>query len=277
VTDAAAAPARFVPDFVIAGAPRSGTTSLYTWLATHPGICMSSVKEPMFWSTDIAAPEAVSNSQDYAALWKHRRPGQLTGEATAVYVHSQVAVPAVLAASPAAKLILSLRNPVDMVVSLHALMVRDGVEPVADFEEAWRIDSPRSAPPPWRLVLRPYRELCAMGDHLERFLRDAPPRNRHVIRFDDLVRDPGRVYRGVLDFLGLGDDGRRAFPAKNAHRAPRLPLPPLLARIAGRLNQRVGPPRLRPALREELTDAFRPQVEKIEGLLGWDLAAWKEP
>lgn len=273
----------FAPDFVIAGAPKAGTTSLYSWLATHPGICMSRVKEPLFWCPDLAAPGAVSDADEYAALWGHRSTGQLTGEASAAYLLSSVAIAALLRTNPQIKLILAIRNPVEMAVSLHAMLVRLSLEPLSSFEEAWRIRERRPAKPPSKTQLRPYAELCAVGDHLERFLAVTPAANRHVLIFDDLAREPRRIYREILLFLGLPDDGRCDFPVRNARpRRPSRRLAALQHRL-GRAFVRMrrsgsavaASPQTGDAMHEELVRAFNPQIDKLERLLGRDLSPWR--
>lgn len=279
----AGTPQPFVPDFVIAGGLRSGTTSLYTWLASHPGVAMSTVKEPMFWCPELPSAGAVRGAGAYRALWRHQLPGQITGEATAAYLHSRAAVSTILAAAPSTRFILSLRSPAEVAPSLHALLVRDSIETMRSFEEAWRVEGPRHQAGRPGAALPHYRDMCAIGDQLERFLACVPPPNRHIIRFDALARNPRGAYLRVLDFLGLADDGRDSFPVANPTRLPRLAiaqrlgerLPQRLARTIARLNERPAPPRLRPGFRHELVASFLPQIDKIERLLGEDLSSWK--
>ena len=108
------------PDFAVVGAPKCGTTALYTWLATHPGIAMSARKEPCFWSHDIATAGRIGDPAAYAALWDGAVPGALRGEASPVYLQSRVAIPELLAARPEVRLVAMIRNPVEMVASRHA-------------------------------------------------------------------------------------------------------------------------------------------------------------
>ncbi|HEX8431497.1 MAG TPA: hypothetical protein VF625_09425, partial [Longimicrobium sp.] len=148
-----------------------------------------------------------------------------------------------------------------------------------------------------------YLHACALGDQLERVFAHTTPDRRLAIVFDDLARDPRSVYVRTLAFLGLADDGRTDFPRINQNRnlrsvklaathrsAPRL-LGPLygparaLARrvgfspsaIVNRFNIREGERRgIDPSFAAELRAAFTPQVEKIERLVGRDLAHWKQ-
>jgi len=296
----------FVPDFIIVGAPKCGTTSLFSYLADHDGIAASRVKEPFFWCPDVAQRDRVGEPAAYRALWDGAAPGALTGEASADYAMSEVAVPSIVAARPDVKLIMIVRDPADMAASYHSEMVQSFQEPEKDFERAWRLQAARAAGrgPLSRDTIEPrklqYLRSCALGDQLERVF--AHTENRLAIVFDDLARDPRSVYLRTLGFLGLADDGRTDFPRINQNRnlrsvrlaathrsVPRL-LGPLyapartLARrvgfspsaIVNRFNIREGERRgIDPAFAAELRAVFAPQVEKIERLTGRDLSHWK--
>jgi hypothetical protein len=298
----------FVPDFILVGAPKCGTTSLFSYLADHDGIAASRVKEPFFWCPDIAQRERVAEPRAYRALWDGAAPGALTGEASADYAMSAVAIPTIAAARADVKLIMIVRNPAEMAASYHSEMVQSFQEPEMDFGRAWRLQAARASGrgPFSRDTIEPrklqYLRACALGDQLERVFAHTTPENRLAIVFDDLARDPRAVYARTLAFLGLADDGRSHFPRINRNRnlrsvrlaathrsVPRL-LGPLygparaLARSVGfspsaivnRFNIREGERRAIDAgFAAELRDAFTPQVEKIERLLARDLSHWK--
>ena len=297
------------PDFAIVGAPRCGTTALHTYLSTHPCISMSSRKEPHFWSPDVPRMLMVSNPADYAALWSGAPPGSLRGEASPDYLRSQVAVPRLLAGRPDMRFVAMVRNPVDLVTSLHSIMVLSLNEDVRDFEAAWRLQTSRQRgqriPPECvEPVMLQYEAYGSIGDQLERFMETVPARQRTVILYDDFRADPRGQYLRVLKLLGLPNDGRVDFAPLSANRALRSPK---FARLARSIPRRLGPlyaparaaarafgihplafverlnrplaPRkpLRAAFEAELIAKFLPQIEKIEELLGRDLTRWKEP
>ena len=298
----------FVPDFVIVGAPKCGTTSLHAYLSTHPSIAMASLKEPFFWCPDIVSRERVTEAAAYEALWDDTAPGALKGEASADYILSEVAIPSLVRAREDIRLIAILRNPADMAAAFHAEMVQSFQEPVKDFETAWRLQDRRRRKG-WRApgdTVEPkklqYARVCALGDQLERLIGETRAENRLVINFDRLARNPRSVYLRMLRFLGLSDDGRTAFPRTNPGRilvSPRLAaihrsLPHRMGRlyaparalatrmrispsaIINRFNIRERPRRpIDPSFEEELLETFRPQVEKIELLLRVDLSHWK--
>lgn len=296
-----------VPEFFIVGAQKCGTTALYSYLRTHPRIALSSRKEPYFWSRDLHPRGAVTDAAEYAALWDGAPSDALRGEATPAYIRSAVAIPHILRERPDARFILLIRDPAAMAASLHAQLLYSHDEEAADFEQAWRLQPERRA---GRLVPArcadptklQYEKVCALGDQLERFVELVPETNRLLLFAEDLAADPRPVYLRTLAFLGLSDDGRRAFERVNENMRQRSPS---LTRFHRRLPQRLGPlyaplqalaarvgisptalvrrlnfargPRARPppGFEAELVDAFRPQVLKIEALTGRDLSHWR--
>ena len=297
------------PDFAIVGARKCGTTALYSYLATHPGIAMSEHKEPCFWSRDLAAVWKPMERADYDALWANAPPGALRGEASPVYLESQVAVPDLLAARPDVRLIAMVRNPVEMAASRHASLFVEFHEDVADFETAWRLQERRmrgeAIPPGCKApALVQYRNYAAIGDQLERFLALVPAEQRLVVVYEDFRADTHREYLRTLALLGLTDDGRANFAPVQQNLALHWPgLPGFQARLGRRLGWLRRPARavahamglspaavlnkanlhrarrkpLRPQFEQELIADFLPQIEKLERLLGRDLAAWKAP
>ena len=237
------------PDFVIVGARKCGTTALYSYLSGHPAIAMSTLKEPCFWSRDFDAGWGLRERAAYDAIWSDAAPGALRGEASPVYLQSRMAIPDLLVARPDVRLIAMIRNPVEMVVSRHANLLRDRDEDITDFEVAWRLQEERLRgdflPARCRFPeVFQYRAYAAIGDHLERFFARVPARQRIVIVYDDFRADTRGEYLRALALLGLADDGRAEFaPVSQAYALrwsglpdvqrwlgppPRLRSPPLL-------------------------------------------------
>src|SRR3954454_7870144 len=114
-----------LPDFLLIGAPKAGTTALHVALAGHPQLAMSTVKEPKFFLGDGPPPtgggpgdaktysEYVWRRADYEALWDAARPGQLLGESTTLYLGDPQAHRRIHALIPNAKLVAVLRDPID--------------------------------------------------------------------------------------------------------------------------------------------------------------------
>jgi hypothetical protein len=297
-----------LPDFYIVGAPKSGTSALYHYLDAHPAVAMSREKEPSYWSDDIPKRGQTATLDAYYDQWRGAPAAAMRGEASVWYVYSAVAIPRILAATPEARFILMLRNPVDMAQAWHAQLLRSFDENVGSFEKAWRLQEERRGgrriPPecfnPHHLQ---YQSICALAEPLERFVRLVPAQQRLTLLFEDFAAAPSATYRDVLRFLDLPDDGRRDFPKVNAHRRPRHAWMTNLHRAAPRLlgrayaplrraartiglhpsaglnllNVAQGPrPPLRPVFRAELVEAFAPEVDRIEAILARNLPAWRE-
>jgi len=294
------------PSFFIVGAPKCGTTALYRYLRGHPDIFLPELKEPHYFSTDLPGLRVATERSAYCALFREAPRGKMIGEASASYLQSRDAIAAILAAVPKARMIVMLRDPVEMAAALHAQWLYNLRENNEDFREAWNLQDARAQgahlPPNLREPqMLQYRQVCALGEQLERLQRQVPEEQRLVILLDDLGENAGAVYRRVLAFLGLPDDGREYFPLENPNKAVHsrfvaalhasLPkrLGPLYrpakaignalgirpSRFIARYNVKVQPrPPLDPVFHQELAAAFAPQVAILSRLLGRDLAHW---
>ena len=290
-----------LPNFFILGAPKCGTTSMAAWLSSHPRVCFSATKEPNYFSYDFSE-RSVSTLADYQRQFRVAQPAHtVVAEASVNYLYSRTAVPAILAYADQPRFLVMTRDPVDMAYSLHDQAVFNGDEDVADFATAWglqRIRSygarlPRGCADPQVLQ---YARICALGEQVERLYSQVPRQQVLVLRLEDIKVDPRRQYLRVLAFLGIPDDGRINFPVENpakmrAHprvwaairamnrglRALGVPHIRLgLTRLVGEQDRKPRPrPPLSPELAAELRRHFRPDVERLEALTGWDLRAWK--
>ena len=211
------------PSFFIAGAPKCGTTALYSYLKAHPKVFMPDLKEPHFFSVDLPGIREINQWPDYLALFDAAPDGTLRGEASASYLMSEEAIGRILSVQPAAKFILILRNPIEMAHAFHAELLYNLNEDVEDFSRAWDLQGDRARgrhlPPGTKETrLLQYRAVCSIGDQLERFLGQVPSDQRLILLFDDLKADPSTQYLGMLEHLGLPDDGRRVFSRENPSR-----------------------------------------------------------
>ncbi len=298
------------PDFFLIGAPKSGTSALATYLGEHPQIFFSLPKEPCYWCDDFPALRREMNVEtidDYLSLFAGARPcHQAVGEGSTRYLVSSRAVEQILDFNPAARFIAMLRNPVEVVHACHGEAVFRFDEDVLDFETAWRLQEsrkrgeslPRRCQCPQHLQ---YAETANFADQIRRLFDRVPAAQRKIVIFDDFAADTRAVYRGVLDFLGVPDDGRVDFPKvreAQVHRFPKLSRlyydPPSLLRVPVALIKRAMRRRrrgllvtlrerakvraVRPALRaefeHELRRYFNSDVERLSTLLGRDLTHW---
>ncbi|MBS0379668.1 MAG: sulfotransferase [Proteobacteria bacterium] len=286
------------PDFFIVGAPKCGTTALFRYLGTHPGVFTPQRKEPHYFSPDLGQwGGTVASLAEYEALFSSARPQELAGEASVFYLYSKVAIANIMARNPAARIIVMLRNPVEAARSLHAFQLQHEQEDVADFEQAWRLQRLRldgqRLPPRWPHPHHmQYGALYCYAPQVRRVLAQVPREQCLFLLFEEFFADPSREFARVLEFLGLPPDpNRTAFPVENPTMGVRSGLlarllrhpPPvlrLLRRVAHalslhpgrqlqRLNQVGGrKPALRDAFRGELEQYFSGDVAELEQLLG---------
>ena len=137
-----------MPDFLVVGAPKAGTTALHAALSEHPGLYMSAIKEPKFFLSDGPPPtkggpgdaltyrEHVWRRADYEALFAPAPPGTLRGESTPLYLYDRAAMGRIRDTLPQARLIVIVRDPVERAHSNWAHLWSAGLEPVADFVRA---------------------------------------------------------------------------------------------------------------------------------------------
>jgi hypothetical protein len=292
------------PNFFIVGAPRCGTTALYAYLEQHPDVYMPYHKEPVYFGSDLGKRPRSFDREAYLDLFKRGIGRKRRGEATVWYLYSRTAPEEIRAFSPDARIIIMLRNPVDMIYSLHSHQLFTADEDIEDFEEALAAESDRRA---GRRIpattTRPegllYRDCGRYASHVRRWLTEFGPDTVKVIIFDDFSADPAAIYRETLEFLGIDSTFQPEFNVVNRNKGVRsqrllaltssprfyaatrwLPGPLFHAFRRGlkRLNTRHrSRPPMDADLRRELTAEFAPDVEELGRILGRDLSRWSTP
>jgi hypothetical protein len=284
------------PNFFIVGAPKCGTTSLYSYLWQHPEVFMPRRKELHFFSTDLERPNRITE-KEYFELFSEAGDRRVIGEASADYFYSRAACNRINQTFPDAKVIISLRNPVDKVYSTHAYAVWRAREEIEDFGEALERDGE------YRRGKKPRRRKYIDGGKYFKYVKmylDVFGKERvHIIIFEEMVRDPERVYKELCQFLGVRADFRVDFRRQNARRKARFKKLSVLVvpssrfvqigkrligrqRVLGnfvrwvrRWNTRLeeGIP-MAPELRRGLEAEFADDVGKLSALLDRDLASY---
>ena len=300
------------PNFFIVGAPRCGTTALYTYLSEHPNIYLSDIKELHYFASDFPdLHKIVFRSQDdYFKLFSAAQDVHTAvGDISPLYIYSNVALENIKNFDPNAKIILILRNPVEFVQSVHQLNLGLLREDEPDLAKAWDLQDERkqgrSIPKSCREVkLVLYGELGLFGRHVKKVFEIFSREQVLVVLLEDFVREPRTVYESILAFLHVPSDNRGEFPPVNAGFEVRSRLlakfihPPqfvyrtfmkvisffgvrfmnfinLVYGKVERLNTRRSPRRaIEPALRTRLEEYFREDVQLLSGLIGRDLSEW---
>lgn len=294
------------PTFVIAGAPRAGTTWLYSNLSKHPDVFLTANKEPRFYGVneidhlsftgpgdDRWLSHLTQDRDSYEALYSGARDGQLRGEASSDYLYrSTIAAPRLHQDVPSARVIFILRNPAHRAYSNWLQHVQYGRESLS-FGDALDAEEERIGLG-WAWWWH-YTKRGFYSEQLEPFLEIFPRDQVLIVLHDELRRDPQALVEKVCGFLEIDpvvDD--QAEERKNhslvarspAHRTARRLLKP--AALAARhllpqgaeermrrwYHRKTLGPSISDADRQRLTRTFSPDVERLAGITGLDVSAW---
>jgi hypothetical protein len=216
-----------MPDFLVIGAPKAGTTALHAALARHPGLFMSPVKEPKFFLSDGPPPtkgggpgdaltyrEHIWRREDYEALFDAAPPGTLRGESTPLYLYDQAAM--------------------RRIHSNWTHLWSAGLEPVGDFVRACGEEERRIAAG-WASFWH-YTGLGRYGEQLEYLFMLFPREQVLVIRYRLLVDEPAQTLDRICEFLGVPTGVLAEIPKQNVTSHPE----PTLGHRAVSLAQRAG-------------------------------------
>lgn len=296
-----------IPNFFIVGAPKCATSAMHDYLGQHPQIYMSAVKEPLHFCTDFHFAKARRSDDAYLGLFADAGDALYAGESSVFYMLSENAAREIHAWQPKAKLLVMLRDPVDLIASHHNQVVYEGYETEKDFRRALELEAGRrEADRGRRLRVRDkvlhYRDIARFHEQLSRYLALFPRERIHVVFYEDVVEDLPRVYRSILEFLGVDPDFRPDFPVRNARKEVRsrtfanflrgtpevltriwqlaVPVPAWRRKIKSRLirtNTRFVERQAVPTdLRRMLIEDLRDDIEKLAKLLDRDLGRWLE-
>jgi len=289
-----------LPNFIVIGAAKAGTTALYWYLAEHPAVFMSPVKETNYFAYGLDAqgqllygdPDVhrfpVKTVGEYEQLFADTGNAVAIGEASPIYLECPQAAARIRELLPATRIICSLRHPVDRAYSDYVMYLRN---------RGRRFDPARdlTATSVWA---RPDSRWMVIGRYHEQLSRyfDAFSRGRvHVGLFEDLTRSPTGVMQDLYRFLNVdpgfvpdfsiphnrgGMPASRLLEALLRSSAIKSAVEPWVPKRAvnwvGRLrtrNRRQAPP-LPAELRKQLTDYFRDDIAKTSELIGRSLKHW---
>ena len=296
------------PNFFIAGAPKCGTTALSEYLKMHPNIFISTPKEPHYFAKDITPYSCCATLEEYLNIFKDVQDQQSAiGEASVLYLYSNVALKNIFQFNPDAKIIVMLRHPVDYIYSYYNQLLINGYEDIEDFEMAWRLQDKRrdgyNLPKTCRVPkLLYYEEIGKLGEQVEKLLEIFPEKQVNFILLEDMKKNAKKVYKEVLDFLEVVDDHRSDFPIINENtmytnktigKLRNNPPPNMMAisrfvkKILG-LNhihfmakihewnrKKIKRATLDDAFRGELIELYIEDINKLELLIRRDFSNWK--
>jgi hypothetical protein len=302
-----------IPDFLIIGAGKSGTTSLDKYLKQHPQIFIPKVKEPNFFGyentkiEDLEADPAevrhyqgsVTKIDDYLNLFKDAKPDQLKGETSNTYMYHPDAPDRIKYYNPDIKLIAILRQPAGRLYSRYLHLARENKLPTPDFSDCLNKDTIW-----WRR-----NDLIKEGfyfKNLSPFFRLFPKNNIRIYLYEELNDQPERVLHDIYTFLGIDTSFKPDLsirynqsgiiknrfldniygPHGIINRTIKTLLPDavfhrlknnmLLQKTVNDLrNKNLDRPKMDPETRRKLThEVYGDDIRNLQGLIGKDLTHW---
>jgi hypothetical protein len=288
-----------MPNFFIVGAAKSGTSSLANYLGQHPEVFMSGIKEPFFYADGTGFVDF----DEYKSLFGCVSNEKAIGEASTGYLFDVNAPELIKNNHPGAKIIIMLRYPVDMAYSYWQYMQVDGNEDLT-FEQAIspeqiayrHTDEFRGKCKNWWPSYI-YLQRAMYSEQVRRYLNVFGKDRVKVIVFEEFIRDPLDYCRDVFGFLGVDASFAPEIKRLNEGGVVRSKLirdviynreyrflrkvftPKMRERVrffVRDLNKtKVGVKRIGTDTKLYLDDYFREDIERLELLLGVEIACWK--
>ena len=291
------------PNLFIVGAPKCGTTSLANYLKLHPEIFVSKIKEPNFFDTDSHGIKHCKTINDYLNLFKTDK--KIRCDASPWYLYSKCAAKNIYNFNAQAKIVIILRNPVNLIYSLYNFLVYKGAENSHTFEAAIKaeperkkgINIPKNCK---RLEGLYYSDVIKFSSQIEKYYYYFEKNKIKIIIFEEYIKNIALIYKEVLDFLDVDASFLPNFKIYNQGRTIRnrwlhnlmTPLPksikfiihPIHLIAKGKLdlfirniNTKPGTEKpIAPETRERLYKKFKPEIIKLEKIIDKDLSVWKK-
>ena len=295
-----------LPNFLIIGAPRSGTTSLHSYLKQHPQIFLPEFKEPTFFAYNPQDQKVVQwynrlekayrglirSMDDYEKLFTDTGDALVAGESSTGYLLYPDSCKNIKKAIPEVKLIASLRNPIDASYSLYnwAYMAKVIYTPLHKFSEDQQIKAIKDID---KIYFNPYFYFR----NLKRYYDLFNPAQIKILIFEEWTKSPEPTLKKIFEFLGVDEkfqpeiticyqsniirSNKIAFFMKTLLRKTGEILTPVSPGLSGKL-QRIAyskfskkPPPLSPNVRKKILKIYKDDIVKLEDLLQKDLSFWQ--
>lgn len=286
-------------NFLIVGAAKAGTTSLYYWLKQHPEVFIPDIEEPSYFVHGYS----LSDWDKYLSLFEPGRGKRAIGEKSTAYLVAPESSQWIRKMLGDIKIIILLRNPVQRALSLYSWMVMEGYEWISTFEQAFAEEEKRFYDESFRWKNPEYfwdYMYFRSGLYYEQVKRYIDAFGSELVKvylFEDLVRFPAEVYTDVCNVLEVSTGFRPDFTPKNPSKIPRsIALQYLLrklqrssrrlprgSRFIARqfvslvmsLNKKVGhKPKIPLEVKKRLREMYRTDITKLGELIQRDLSDW---
>ena len=299
-----------MPNFILFGAAKAGTTSVYKYLEQHPDVFMSSFKEPGFFAFEGEKPRlngpgaqkwvdrwVVTDLAAYQQLFAEYEGQTAIGEASPYYLYYYEKTPQrIYHYLPDVRLIAVLRNPVERSFSNYVWAVRDRAESLTNFNDALAAEAARIKDnwgPKWR-----YKDQGFYYRQLKPYYEIFQPEQIKICLYEDFVANPVAIMQDIFAFLKIDANFIPDMSKKhNTSKIPRNKIwhqflvksnpiksaikPFLPLKFRQNLKEKAQEknlfkPTLEPKIRDRLTAEYREDILQLQDLIGRDLSLWLE-
>jgi len=276
------------PNFFIVGAPRSGTTSLYAYLNQIPGIYMSPVKEPEFFSPNRSTNNGlipIVNKSDYLTLFKNVKDELVIGEASTCYLEDPDSPKLIHNEVTDAHIIILLRDPIERAYSHYLIQRRYNLEKKS-FHESIKNILKKYDP----LTSNHYLHAGLYSEQILRYINSFGEKNVKIIIFEDFVQNERNTVKDVLSFLGVNFEPNFDSDVQHVFNLPKGKFANIVlhSKTIRKIASKIIPTDSRQLLKEKLLlqtekplmteedrkilrNFFDEDVKKLKNILGQDL------
>lgn len=298
-----------LPNFFLVGAAKAGTTAVHVYLYQHPEVYMSFLKEPKYLSIsankfphngpgDKKVDDGIIKSRDeYLSLFKDAQNEKIIGESSADYLYfHDTAIPLIKTICPQAKILIMLRDPADRAYSAYRHMIMDEREDLS-FEKALGSEDKRMREN-YEFIWF-YKDLGFYYEQVNHFIDSFGRENVMIRLYDDFISDSMAVMKDIYRFLDVDEgftpdtavkynvgptvrnESLEEFLVKYDNPVKKVLRPILLNTIGKRYTEalvnyfiRRNTLSMKPKTRKRLTELYRDDILKLEGLIDRDLSSW---
>jgi len=287
---------KILPNFIVAGSQRCGTTYLYELLKQHPEIYMPKIKELHFFDQQMEKNTG-ENIDEYAENFKNVKAETAIGEITPSYIYADGVPELIFKKIGEIKLIFLFRNPVDRAYSHYWFNLSEGRE-CYTFERALEKEQERISKGSLNRLFFSYVERGYYMNHINRFLKHFPRENVLSIISENFFPQPDEYLKQICRFLGVNDSFKFHFNVnRNRRELPRyislyrnlikieklLPNPKKMRRIIKNIKKcrdsvpmvDQSYPKMNKNTRTKLMDLFKTHNVMLGDFLEVDLGIWK--
>ncbi|MFK8185638.1 MAG: sulfotransferase [Phormidesmis sp.] len=294
-----------MPNFIVLGAGKAGTQSIYNYLLEHPDIYMSPTKETNFFALNGQQPNfqgppdpinqySIADLNDYQAQFANVTTEKAIGEISPLYLYSPIAPRRIKETLPNAKLIVILRNPVDRAYSCYLFLRARLTETITDFDQALQAEPERidkNWPWPWH-----YKSLGFYYEQLQRYYQLFDPDQIKIYLYEDFRANNVAVMQDMFQYLEVDETFvpdvslkynfsglpknkvlQYLLTGPNPFQTALKPLLPtkLRRKLVSKVKKKnLTKPSLSPESRQQLIEAYREETLKLQTMLNRDLSHW---